>query len=194
MGVGDPCPTLFTLISILGSPLLSSSPTVTSPKDNSVPSAGGDSWDGCWFYRRNCRGNPNCLVGIGEHVWLGEIDENSFHNIDDPNCERRKKVDHPPAPSKALSSPWGKMGTRAGDTSCPPVAREFGMWLFVRCRSGVFLTNSREAAAPTVGFLLAPLQRRVTTVAFSLTPERVRGLNEPRRHVLRQHFLADVVS
>uniref|UniRef100_A0A8C4XRF1 Ubiquitin carboxyl-terminal hydrolase 48 n=1 Tax=Falco tinnunculus TaxID=100819 RepID=A0A8C4XRF1_FALTI len=46
---------------------------------------------GCWFYRRNCRGNPNCLVGIGEHVWLGEIDENSFHNIDDPNCERRKK-------------------------------------------------------------------------------------------------------
>ncbi|XP_074780800.1 ubiquitin carboxyl-terminal hydrolase 48 isoform X5 [Athene noctua] len=41
--------------------------------------------------RRNCRGNPNCLVGIGEHVWLGEIDENSFHNIDDPNYERRKK-------------------------------------------------------------------------------------------------------
>lgn len=41
--------------------------------------------------RRNCRGNPNCLVGIGEHIWLGEIDENSFHNIDDPNCERRKK-------------------------------------------------------------------------------------------------------
>ncbi|XP_051493315.1 ubiquitin carboxyl-terminal hydrolase 48 isoform X2 [Apus apus] len=41
--------------------------------------------------RRNCRGNPNCLVGIGEHVWLGEIDENTFHNIDDPNCERRKK-------------------------------------------------------------------------------------------------------
>ncbi|XP_021570515.1 ubiquitin carboxyl-terminal hydrolase 48 isoform X7 [Carlito syrichta] len=41
--------------------------------------------------RRNCKGNPNCLVGIGEHIWLGEIDENSFHNIDDPNCERRKK-------------------------------------------------------------------------------------------------------
>ncbi|XP_044523778.1 ubiquitin carboxyl-terminal hydrolase 48 isoform X4 [Gracilinanus agilis] len=41
--------------------------------------------------RRNCKGNPNCLVGIGEHVWLGEIDENSFHNIDDPNSERRKK-------------------------------------------------------------------------------------------------------
>uniref|UniRef100_A0A4W3GNQ9 Ubiquitin carboxyl-terminal hydrolase 48 n=1 Tax=Callorhinchus milii TaxID=7868 RepID=A0A4W3GNQ9_CALMI len=41
--------------------------------------------------RRNCRGNPNCLVGLGEHVWLGEIDENSFHNIDDPNSERRCK-------------------------------------------------------------------------------------------------------
>ncbi|XP_018430579.1 PREDICTED: ubiquitin carboxyl-terminal hydrolase 48 [Nanorana parkeri] len=41
--------------------------------------------------RRNCKGNPNCLVGVGEHVWLGEIDENSFHNIDDPNFERRKK-------------------------------------------------------------------------------------------------------
>ncbi|KAJ6656859.1 hypothetical protein lerEdw1_003190 [Lerista edwardsae] len=41
--------------------------------------------------RRNCRGNPNCLVGIGEHIWLGEIDESSFHNIDDPNFERRKK-------------------------------------------------------------------------------------------------------
>uniref|UniRef100_A0A8C7UJQ9 Ubiquitin carboxyl-terminal hydrolase 48 n=1 Tax=Oncorhynchus mykiss TaxID=8022 RepID=A0A8C7UJQ9_ONCMY len=41
--------------------------------------------------RRNCKGNPNCLVGIGEHAWLGEINENSFHNIDDPNSERRDK-------------------------------------------------------------------------------------------------------
>uniref|UniRef100_A0AAQ5YVP2 Ubiquitin carboxyl-terminal hydrolase 48 n=1 Tax=Amphiprion ocellaris TaxID=80972 RepID=A0AAQ5YVP2_AMPOC len=41
--------------------------------------------------RRNCKGNPNCLVGIGEHAWLGEIDENAFHNIDDPNSERRDK-------------------------------------------------------------------------------------------------------
>ncbi|EHB07082.1 Ubiquitin carboxyl-terminal hydrolase 48 [Heterocephalus glaber] len=41
--------------------------------------------------RCNCKGNPNCLVGIGERIWLGEIDENSFHNIDDLNCERRKK-------------------------------------------------------------------------------------------------------
>ncbi|XP_062842349.1 ubiquitin carboxyl-terminal hydrolase 48 isoform X2 [Trichomycterus rosablanca] len=39
--------------------------------------------------RRNCKGNPNCLVGIGEHTWLREINENSFHNIDDPNSERR---------------------------------------------------------------------------------------------------------
>ncbi|XP_061688495.1 ubiquitin carboxyl-terminal hydrolase 48 isoform X3 [Syngnathoides biaculeatus] len=41
--------------------------------------------------RRNCKGNPNCLVGIGEQTWLGEIDENVFHNIDDPNSERREK-------------------------------------------------------------------------------------------------------
>lgn len=39
-------------------------------------------------------------MGIGEHVWLGEIDENSFHNIDDPNCERRKKVAPPFTPHK----------------------------------------------------------------------------------------------
>lgn len=45
-----------------------------------------------WFYRRNCKGNPNCLVAIGEQAWLGEIDENTFHNIDDPNSERRDKV------------------------------------------------------------------------------------------------------
>lgn len=43
-------------------------------------------------HRRNCKGNPNCLVGIGEHTWLGEIDENAFHNIDDPNSERRDMV------------------------------------------------------------------------------------------------------
>ncbi|CAL9705001.1 unnamed protein product [Knipowitschia caucasica] len=41
--------------------------------------------------RRNCKGNPNCLVGIGEQAWLGDIDENTFHNIDDPNAERRVK-------------------------------------------------------------------------------------------------------
>lgn len=41
--------------------------------------------------RRNCKGNPNCLVGIGEQAWLGDIDEDTFHNIDDPNTERRDK-------------------------------------------------------------------------------------------------------
>ncbi|XP_053725063.1 ubiquitin carboxyl-terminal hydrolase 48 [Synchiropus splendidus] len=41
--------------------------------------------------RRNCKGNPNCLVGIGEQAWLGEIDENAFHNVDDPNSVRREK-------------------------------------------------------------------------------------------------------
>uniref|UniRef100_A0A3Q3WJP0 Ubiquitin carboxyl-terminal hydrolase 48 n=1 Tax=Mola mola TaxID=94237 RepID=A0A3Q3WJP0_MOLML len=41
--------------------------------------------------RRNCKGNPSCLVAIGEQAWLGEIDENAFHNIDDPNSERRDK-------------------------------------------------------------------------------------------------------
>ncbi|KAG7279597.1 hypothetical protein CRUP_011690 [Coryphaenoides rupestris] len=42
--------------------------------------------------RRNCKGNPNCLVGIGEQAWLGDIDENAFHNIDDPNSERPRQV------------------------------------------------------------------------------------------------------
>lgn len=69
---------------------------------------------GVWLPRRNCRGNPNCLVGIGEHVWLGEIDENSFHNIDDPNCERRKKV--PPNPTLG---PRGALGTRGAHLSWP---------------------------------------------------------------------------
>lgn len=86
------------------------------------------------------------------------------------------------------------MGTRGGETLCPPVAGEFEMWPFVRCQSGIFPTNSCKAAAPTAGFLLAPPQRQVMTVAFFLTPERVRGLNESRRHVLREHFLTDVVS
>lgn len=31
-------------------------------------------------------------MAIGEQAWLGEIDENAFHNIDDPNSERRDKV------------------------------------------------------------------------------------------------------
>ena len=55
-------------------------------------------WNARWvdclliLCRRNCKGNPNCLIGIGEHLWLGDIDENTFHNIDDPSSERRDKV------------------------------------------------------------------------------------------------------
>ncbi|XP_054979011.1 ubiquitin carboxyl-terminal hydrolase 48-like isoform X3 [Sorex araneus] len=41
--------------------------------------------------RRNCKGNPNCFVGIGEHIWIGEINENHFHMVDDPDTRRRKE-------------------------------------------------------------------------------------------------------
>ncbi|XP_055987291.1 ubiquitin carboxyl-terminal hydrolase 48-like isoform X1 [Sorex fumeus] len=41
--------------------------------------------------KRNCKGNPNCFVGIGEHIWLGEINENRFHKVDDPEIRRRKE-------------------------------------------------------------------------------------------------------
>ncbi|XP_049622832.1 ubiquitin carboxyl-terminal hydrolase 48-like [Suncus etruscus] len=40
---------------------------------------------------RNCKGNPNCLVGIGEKIWLGEIDEKYFYESDDANSCRRKE-------------------------------------------------------------------------------------------------------
>ncbi|OWF55603.1 ubiquitin carboxyl-terminal hydrolase 48-like [Mizuhopecten yessoensis] len=40
--------------------------------------------------KRNCKGNPHCLNCIGERVWFGEIDENSWHDIEDPNSERRE--------------------------------------------------------------------------------------------------------
>ncbi|XP_035696880.1 ubiquitin carboxyl-terminal hydrolase 48-like [Branchiostoma floridae] len=39
--------------------------------------------------RRNCKNNPNCLVGLGESQWLGEIDDEAFQEIEDPNNERR---------------------------------------------------------------------------------------------------------
>uniref|UniRef100_A0A803XQJ8 Ubiquitin carboxyl-terminal hydrolase 48 n=1 Tax=Meleagris gallopavo TaxID=9103 RepID=A0A803XQJ8_MELGA len=79
--------------------------------------------------RRNCRGNPNCLVGIGEHVWLGEIDENSFHNIDDPNCERRKKVQ--PA--------------SLGCTNAFVGLTNLGMWfLNLELRQALYLCSSNE--------------------------------------------------
>lgn len=41
--------------------------------------------------KRNCKGNPNCLVGIGEQIWLGEIDEKYFYKADDANSWRRKE-------------------------------------------------------------------------------------------------------
>lgn len=69
-----------------------------SPAALQAPSGPGDAavpHRAPWPCRRNCRGNPNCLVGIGEHIWLGEVDESSFHHIDDPNFERRKKVTAP---------------------------------------------------------------------------------------------------
>ena len=42
--------------------------------------------------RRNCKGNPNCLVGLGEKEWLGDITDDRWHEVDDPNLERREKV------------------------------------------------------------------------------------------------------
>ncbi|XP_014681715.1 PREDICTED: ubiquitin carboxyl-terminal hydrolase 48-like [Priapulus caudatus] len=41
--------------------------------------------------RRNCRGSPRCLNALGESVWMGEIDEKKFSDIEDPDEERRKK-------------------------------------------------------------------------------------------------------
>ncbi|XP_064611795.1 LOW QUALITY PROTEIN: ubiquitin carboxyl-terminal hydrolase 48-like [Liolophura sinensis] len=40
--------------------------------------------------RRNCKGSPYCLNGLGEKLWLGEIDEKQWHDIEDPNSERRE--------------------------------------------------------------------------------------------------------
>ena len=40
--------------------------------------------------KRNCKGNPFCLNCIGEKVWFGDISEETWHDIDDPNEERRK--------------------------------------------------------------------------------------------------------
>ncbi|XP_033109821.1 ubiquitin carboxyl-terminal hydrolase 48-like isoform X2 [Anneissia japonica] len=39
--------------------------------------------------RRNCRGNPNCLTGLGEKDWLGTIDDEYWLEIEDPNEEKR---------------------------------------------------------------------------------------------------------
>ena len=42
-------------------------------------------------FSRNCKGNPHCLVGLGEKEWFEEIDEKSWHDLDDPEKERRQK-------------------------------------------------------------------------------------------------------
>ncbi|VDI64157.1 ubiquitin carboxyl-terminal hydrolase 48 [Mytilus galloprovincialis] len=39
--------------------------------------------------KRNCKGNPLCLNAIGERVWFGKIDDDDWHQIEDPNYERR---------------------------------------------------------------------------------------------------------
>lgn len=41
--------------------------------------------------RRNCSGNPRCLSGLGERAWIQEVKDSAWHDIDDPNSERRKK-------------------------------------------------------------------------------------------------------
>ncbi|KAG8227310.1 hypothetical protein J437_LFUL004859 [Ladona fulva] len=40
--------------------------------------------------RRNCRGNPHCLSGIGERSWLGDISDETWHRGEDPEAERRR--------------------------------------------------------------------------------------------------------
>ncbi|ELU17396.1 hypothetical protein CAPTEDRAFT_178380 [Capitella teleta] len=40
--------------------------------------------------RKNCKGNPHCLVHLGEREWLGEIDDRYWHDIGDPAEETRE--------------------------------------------------------------------------------------------------------
>lgn len=47
------------------------------------------------FYRRNCRGNPRCLSGLGESKWLGPkaaaaAEDGWGVDVVDPNEERRE--------------------------------------------------------------------------------------------------------
>ncbi|CAN7939041.1 unnamed protein product, partial [Ixodes hexagonus] len=39
--------------------------------------------------RRNCSGNPRCLSGLGERAWIQDVKDSAWHDIDDPNSERR---------------------------------------------------------------------------------------------------------
>ncbi|XP_030837589.1 ubiquitin carboxyl-terminal hydrolase 48-like [Strongylocentrotus purpuratus] len=43
--------------------------------------------------RRNCKGNPNCLVNLGEKEWLKEIRDEHWYQMDDPEEEKRTKED-----------------------------------------------------------------------------------------------------
>lgn len=40
--------------------------------------------------KRQCKGNPFCVNCIGEKVWFGKIDDDSWHDIQDPQEEMRK--------------------------------------------------------------------------------------------------------
>ncbi|XP_041378372.1 ubiquitin carboxyl-terminal hydrolase 48-like isoform X2 [Gigantopelta aegis] len=40
--------------------------------------------------KRNCRGNPFCLNGLGEKAWFAQLDERPYHDFD-PDAERREK-------------------------------------------------------------------------------------------------------
>jgi len=47
------------------------------------------------FYRRNCRGNPRCLSGLGESKWLGPkaaaaAEDGWGVDVADPDEERRE--------------------------------------------------------------------------------------------------------
>lgn len=39
--------------------------------------------------RRNCSGNPRCLSGLGERIWLHELKDDAWSDLVDPNAERR---------------------------------------------------------------------------------------------------------
>lgn len=39
--------------------------------------------------RRNCSGNPRCLSGLGERAWIQDVKDSAWHDIEDPNSERR---------------------------------------------------------------------------------------------------------
>jgi len=50
---------------------------------------------GCLYgtvhYRKNCRGNPHCLIGLGEKKWLND-DDSDMPLFDDPDSFKRGEV------------------------------------------------------------------------------------------------------